>query len=668
VNLRHPDPVHARHLASSLGSNQGETVTSENERLSNKTDDLGKFNKDLFLKTFPMCVTENGDVDINQLLLLLGKSAETGKEGFGLIWPGRDDSVRFANSPSSGTLLPRQSASVNFELTNNVIIEGDNLEVLKLLRKSYQGKIKLIYIDPPYNTGNDFVYRDDFSDSIRNYLQQTGQIDAGGNRLTTNTETEGRFHSNWLNMMAPRLYLAKSLLSDDGLLFISIDGNEHSRLRLLGEYIFGESNLIGDLTVVSNLRGRSDAAHFATAHEYLLVFAKNQERANIRGFELSKEAASAYKMADEKGPFKPETLRKRGADSLREDVPSMYFPIYWNQETNSLSLERISGSDVEITPRLSDGRDGRWRWGKDRVRRDGSTELIVLETNGEPTIYVKMRMHTEDGQTRTTKPKSVWIDPKYDSSAGTRLTNQLGIPFSNPKPLEYIQDLVQIGSKDDDLVLDFFAGSGTTAHAVMAQNLKDGGSRRFILVQLPEAIEPESDAAKAGYRTISEMTLERVRRSAKMIEGESATEKKHGEFAKMDLGFRALVLRDSNIEDWDAKKASETTDSLLAELKENRLKPDRSDEDVMFEVMVKYGIDLSSRIERVPLGNGFFWDVGNGELVVVTSKGLAKEDLHALAKRKPKAVVILDEAFEPEALKTNARATFKDAKIELKTF
>lgn len=643
-------------------------MTSENERLSNKTEDLGEFNKDLFLKTFPMCETEAGQIDFDRLKLLLGESVDSGREGFGMRWPGRDDTIRIANAPSSGTLSPNRTKSTNFDLSKNLVIEGDNLESLKLLRKSYQGQIKLIYIDPPYNTGNDYVYKDDFSNSIRNYLIQTGKVDSQGNRLSTNSETEGRFHSNWMNMITPRLYLAKTLLREDGLLFMSIDRTEHANLRKIGEEVFGSANLIGDLAVVNFLGGRSDSSHFATAHESLLVFAKNADRAIIGGFELTAEQLAEYKMKDSKGPFKPETLRKRGSNSRREDAPSLFYPIYWNPKTDSLSLNRSSREDLEILPYLSDGAEGNWRWGKEKFEREGRTELIVIQTNGRPTIYVKQRLIDESGRPRVSKPKTIWMETKHNSGAGTRLIKDLGIPFSNPKPLGFIQDIIQIGSSDGDIVLDFFAGSGTTAHAVMAQNLKDGGSRRFILVQLPEVVDPESDAAKAGYRTIAEMTLERVRRSAKLIEGELADKSEPGNDAKLDLGFRAFELRDSNIEDWDALKASTSTESLLAELKENRLKPDRSDEDVMFEVMVKYGVDLSSSIERVPIGKGFFWDVGKGDLLVVTSKGLAKEDFHALAKRKPKAVVILDEAFEPEALKTNARATFKDAKIELKTF
>jgi adenine-specific DNA-methyltransferase len=643
-------------------------MTAEYERLSNKTEDLGEFNKQLFLSTFRGCVTEDGQVDFERLKLMLGESVETVKEGFGMRWPGRDNTIRFANAPSSGTLSPDRDRSANFDSTKNLIVEGDNLEVLKLLRKSYQGRVKLIYIDPPYNTGNDFVYKDDFSDSIRNYLAQTGQVDSKGKRLSTNSETEGRFHSNWMNMMAPRLYLAKLLLAEDGLVFISIDRTEHANLRKIGEEIFGSENLIGDLAVVNFLGGRSDSSHFATAHESLLVFAKNAEAAQVGGFELNEEQIAEYKMKDSKGPFKPETLRKRGSNSRREDAPSLYYPIYWNAERDILSLERTSKQDEEILPRLSDGSDGNWRWGKDKFMKEGKTELIVLQTNGRPTVYVKQRLIDESGRPRTSKPKTIWLDTRYNSGAGTRLINELEIPFTNPKPLGFIQDIVQIGSSKDDIVLDFFAGSGTTAHAVMAQNVKDGGARRYLLVQLPEIVESDSDAAKAGYKTISEITVERVRRSAKMVEADIQKQLPDKVQSPRDFGFRVLTLKESCIEDWDAESGSRSPEDLLAQLKQVRLKPGRSDEDVMFEVLVKYGMDLNSKIEQVALGKGFYWNVGDGELAVVTSKGLAKEDLYALANKKPNAVVILDEAFEPESLKTNARATFKDAKIELKTF
>ena len=643
-------------------------MSANDERISNQSMDLGEFSKERLLEMFPIFRTEGGGVDFDRLKLALGESVEVGKEVFGMRWPGKADSIRLANTPSHGTLSPDEKESVNFDTTQNLIIEGDNLEVLKLLQKSYQGKVKMIYIDPPYNTGNDFIYEDDFADGVKNYLQQTGQIDDEGNRLSTNSETEGRFHSNWLNMMYPRLILAHGLLHEEGLLFVSIDKNEHAHLRKIGEEIFGSENLIGDIAVVNFLGGRSDTSHFATAHESLLVFAKNHKIAQIGGFELSEDQIGEYRMSDAKGKFKPETLRKRGSNSRREDAPTLFYPIYWNQSKNELLLERVSVNDIEIIPLLSDGSEGNWRWGKEKFKKEGATELIVLETSGRPTIYVKQRLVGADGKPRVAKPKTIWNETKYNSGAGTRLLNELDLPFSSPKPLGYIEDLVLIGSGKEDLVLDFFAGSGTTAHAVMAQNAKDGGNRKFILVQLPEQVDPESDAAKAGFKNIADITKERVRRAGKKIIEESAGKLKlKGEDA-LDFGFRVLKLNESNIEDWNSEEASKSPKDLMDALKTTRLKSGRSEQDVVFEVLVKYGIELTSSVEEQKVGKGSVWKIAGGELIVVVAPGLTNADLNAIVKMSPKVVVMLDEAFVPEALKTNARATFKDAKIELKTF
>ena len=643
-------------------------MSKKDERISKQSMDVGEFNKERLLEMFPIFGTEGGGIDFDRLKLVLGESVDVGKEVFGMRWPGKADSIRLANMPSHGTLSPDKKESVNFDTTQNLIIEGDNLEVLKLLKKSYQGKVKMIYIDPPYNTGNDFVYEDDFTDGIKNYLEQTRQIDDEGNRLSTNSETDGRFHSNWMNMIYPRLILALELLHDEGLLFVSIDKNEHAHLRKIGEEIFGSENLLGDIAVVNFLGGRSDSSFFATAHESLLVFAKNAALAELGGFELSEEQIGEYRMSDDKGRFKPETLRKRGADSRRQDAPALFYPIFWNQKKDYLSLERKTAGDIEIIPLLSDGSEGRWRWGKEKFLKEGKTELIVIETNGRPTIYVKQRLIGPDGRPRVAKPKSFWIDPRHNSGAGTRLLNEMKIPFTSPKPLEYIQDIVQIGAASDAIVLDFFAGSGTTAHAVMAQNAKDGGNRKFVLVQLPEQVDPESDAAKAGFDNIADITKERVRRSGKKIVDESEGKLKlKGEDA-VDFGFRVLKLNESNIEDWDSEEASKSPQNLLDALSTTRLKKGRSDQDVVFEVLVKYGIELTSKVEEEKVGKGSIWKIGGNELFIIVKPGLTAADLHAIVKMLPKVVVMLDESFVPESLKTNARAIFKDAKIELKTF
>jgi len=618
-------------------------VTLENERLSNKTEDLGDFNKDLFLKTFPMCVTEDRDVDFHRLGALLGKSVDNEKDGFGLRWRGRDESVRFANAASSGTLTPDRDKSIEFESTQNLIIEGDNLEVLKLLRKSLQGKVKLIYIDPPYNTGDDFPYRDDYKESIQNYLARTGQIDLAGRHLSTNLELTGRLHSNWLSMMYPRLYLAQSLLSPDGVIFVSINDIEAANLKLLMNQIFGESSFLGCVTWINKSKpvnvGRA-RRQIQQNCEYVYVYSASAGN-QFQGFELERGEPREYPHTGLLGKCRFENIEKTNLGRMRRET--MRFPILGH------------------LPR--DNR--RWQFSQEEADRLVALQRIEI-VNGRPMKAV----YPEDEDSEGERP--FWSHLNEDigtaETGKSELKELVGeVGFDTVKPLGLLETLIA-RMPSDSVVLDFFAGSGTTAHAVMNLNARDGGSRRFIMVQYPEQFKVDSAGANAGFAHLAELTAERVRKAATSIHNSNQASGIKPSKTSHDFGFRLLKLRDSNIEDWDAKKASETTDSLLAELKETRLKPDRSDEDVMFEVMVKYGIDLSSRIERVTLGNGFFWDVGNGELVVVTSKGLAKEDLHALAKRKPRAVVILDEAFEPEALKTNARATFKDAKIELKTF
>lgn len=407
------------------------------------------------------------------------------RQEFGLTWRNIPEAVERKLVDEVPVLVAQTKFDVVGVIPSDrahILIEGDNLHALHTLQATHKNLVDIIYIDPPYNTGKEFVYNDRLIDLESAYR-----------------------HSAWLSFMEKRLRLAQTLLKPTGVIFISIDDNEHSRLRLLGEQIFGEQRLIGDLTIVSNLRGRSDSSHFATAHEYLLVFAKDQGLARIGGFELTEESKSEYKMTDRIGKFKPETLRKRGSNSLREDAPALFYPIYWNKRSDRLSLARSSKSDIEITPKLADGRDGNWRWGKEKVLREGSTELIVLETNGDPTVYVKMRLEGSDGTLRTTKPKSVWQDPKYDGSAGTRLIKQLvTTKFNNPKPLEYILDILRISSNHESVILDFFAGSGTTLHAVAHLNSEDGGRRQCILVTnndnkiCREVTQPRVKAALTG--------------------------------------------------------------------------------------------------------------------------------------------------------------------------
>jgi adenine-specific DNA-methyltransferase len=381
---------------------------------------------------------------------------------FGLIWEDQPEAMqkRLASEVpifKSDLNLGVKSADANE--VQHVLIEGDNLHALHTLQTTHRGKVNVIYIDPPYNTGKEFVYNDkliDLEDSYR--------------------------HSAWLSFMSKRLKLAKTLLAPGGIILVSIDDNEHSRLRLLMEQTFGERNCMGDLSIVNYWGGRSDRAHFATAHEYLLVFSNDAKLAKIGGFALTPEQIGEYRDEDAIGRFKPETLRKRGAASRREDAPALFYPIYWNEESGVLSLERSSSADKEILPMLDNGNEGRWRWGKDKFIENKDTELLVKITRGRPVVYVKQRLSLEGGEERVSKPKTVWHDPKYNSGAGTRLIKRMvEAEFTNPKPLEYIMDVISM-CIPNQVVLDFFAGSGTTLHAVAELNKLDGGTRRCILV------------------------------------------------------------------------------------------------------------------------------------------------------------------------------------------
>ena len=622
-------------------------MSTKDERISKRSMDLGDFNKERLLEMFPIFRTEGGGVDFDRLKLVLGESVEVGKEVFGMRWPGKADSIRLANTPSHGTLSPDEEESVNFDTTQNLIIEGDNLEVLKLLQKSYQGKVKMIYIDPPYNTGNDFVYKDDFSDGIKNYLQQTGQVDSEGNRLSTNSESDGRFHSNWMNMMRPRLYLAQNLMRDDAAIFISIDDNEVHHLRILLDEIFGESNFVAELVWKSKSGGANDSAFFAVDHEYILCYGKDVSKLQF-GLDLGASVTTSYPYEDEVGKYGLERLDKQNLGY----VPTLDFEIF-----------SPDGVSHKVRQKNSISPNARWRWSKETVKARYS-ELVFKDGNVYTKNYVK------DGAV----PRSLLTEDRFGRTrTGSTEVRGLfgGSVFDNPKPSKLLEFLVGVCSpliNSSDIIMDFFAGSGTTAHGVMAQNASGGGNRRFVLVQVPEQVDPESEAGKAGFKSIADITKERVRRAGKKIIEESDGKLNlNGEDA-LDFGFRVLKLNASNIEDWNSEEASKSPKDLFDALKTTRLKSGRSEKDVVFEVLVKFGIDLTSMVEEKKVGKGSVWKIGGGELIVVVSGGLTVADLNAIAKMAPKVVVMLDEAFVPESLKTNARAVFKDAKIELKTF
>lgn len=626
------------------------------------------------LELFPEAKSEGGSVDFDRLKLALGEDVNEGRERFGMSWPGKADAIRAAQKQSVATLLPVDKESVDFESTGNVIIEGDNLEVLKLLQKSYLGKIKMIYIDPPYNTGNDFIYPDNYSESLQTYLEYTGQVDDEGKRFSTNTETDGRFHSKWMSMMYPRLVLARNLLTEDGVIFISIDDHEVVRLQLILDEIFGEEDRLGLVTVVNNWKGRSDAHGFASCHDYLLVYAKAAFES--RGIELSDEVRETYRHVGEDGrQFRLLPLRKSGHNSLRTDSPSMYYPLYINPSTRQVTTRKEPGL-VEVLPKFPNGVEGCWRWGRETAESK-SNELLAVDISGRGWDVHAKDFLERKGEERRAPVKSTWKEPSFSTDAGTASVRDLlgARIFDSPKPVGLLSQILEMSVDSNDLVLDFFAGSGTTGHAVLAQNAKDGGSRRFILVQLPEPVEEGSEAAKAGFETIADITKERVRRAAKEIAKEAggASKLKLADGSgQQDLGFRVFRLDKSNFQVWDAAAPAGDEGKLQEQLamQVEHVVRGRKGLDVVFEVLLKSKLPLTSKVEKLKLGAGEVWSVNGGVLLVVVDEGVDVAGVRELAKRnpKPETVVFLDRCFGgKDSLKANARKIFQDANIEFKT-
>ena len=626
--------------------------------LSGESLNLTEYNLDKLKEIFPEVFCE-GKIDFDKLRLLLGDNIEDKEERYEFTWNGKSDAIRIAQTPSTGTLRPDKESSKNWNDTENLYSEGDNLEVLKSLQKSYFGKVKMIYIDPPYNTGRDFIYKDNFRDSIDNYKEITNQT------TKANSETNGRYHTYWLNMMYPRLRLARNLLTEDGVIFISIDNNEVTNLNKICDEIFGEYNKLGIMSVVNNLKGRSDDKFFATSNEFLLVYAKKIDLANINGLPMDDEYEKEYKYKDNISNYKEVGLRKTGKNSKRKDRPNMYYPIYFNIDTNEIYTEKKNHyNEVEIYPLDENGDEGCWRWGKETFNEKKDTEIIVkLNNNNKWCVYVKMR-DIINGEKRTQKPKTTWINPKYDSGNGTKLIKELFNDniFTNPKPIEFILDILRISTDSNSLVLDFFSGSATTSQAIMRLNSEDNGNRKFIMVQLPELIERESEAYKAGYKNICEIGKERIRRSGDKILSENKD--KEG-IKKLDIGFKVFKLDSSNLKSWDS--SIEDLEQNILEMDTN-LKKDRSTEDLLYEILLKSGVELTAKIEEIKVGYNTLYNIGEGALLACLDDKITQDVIDEIPKHKSpfmETKVIFKEAgFMSDAAKINAIQNLKQFKIE----
>lgn len=542
---------------------------------------------------------------------------------------------------------------MDWDNTQNLYIEGDNLEVLKLLQKSYLGKVKMIYIDPPYNTGNDFVYHDDFAMSADEYAEASGSVDELGNKYIKNMDSNGRFHSDWCSMMYSRLMVARSLLKEDGVIFISIDDNEVENLRKICDEVFGESNKIAQLVIENNPRGRQSDAFFATSHEYLLCYAGNIDSATINGMSLSEKQKAEYKYEDEIGRYRLLGLRQRGVASLREDRPEMFFPIWVNPEDSSISLTYVEDWE-EVIPKKSDGREGRWMWGKQKCINE-SNRLVakLVSTRREFDIFVKDYLN-KDGEQRTRKYKTIWSDKILNNQIGTQEVKAIlgGDYMSFPKSTEYIKTIIQTGTSSSSLILDFFSGSATTAHAVMQLNAEDGGNRQYIMVQLPEETPEDSEARKAGYNTIPDIAKERIRRAGKKIKEESPLTT-----ADLDTGFRAFRLDEGNYE--DVKRSPKEFKQDQLDLFLNNIKTDRNDLDLLFGCMLDWGVQLSLPMTQEVVDGKTIYTVNDGDLVACFAENVSEDVVKAIAEKMPLRVIFRDSCFAQDADKINIYETFK---------
>ncbi len=601
-----------------------------------KTENIADKNYEILSKMFPNALTETitgydddgkpiveRAIDADVLRQEISCKVVEGKdERYQFTWPDKKKAVLLANTPINKTLRPCREESVDFDNTENLYIEGDNLEVLKLLHETYLGKIKMIYIDPPYNTGNDFVYEDDFTQSIDEYRENSGQFDDVGNRMVQNIESNGRFHTDWLNMIYPRLKLAKDLLCEDGVIFVSVDYNENFNMRKLLDEIFGQAAFIGEIYWESKTKSQNTITAFNKLQpkaEMILVYSKQEKRR----FNLIKKGEKEYPFIDERGKYREYILEVMNANGIR------------GRETMVFDI-----SDGVATVSLPNGKQ--WKLGQDQVSVYKSAGDLFVRDNK---VIIKMRPEYE--RVDTTEPFWGFFSKELGTaeSAKKELKSIIGSHgFETVKPVEIIKRLIYHSTCDNDIICDFFSGSATTAHATMELNAEDGGNRKFILIQLPESIDEKSESYKAGYKNICEIGKERIRRAVKKIAEENPK-------AKFDGGFRVLKCDSSNMKDI-YYTPSETQQSLFDTYADN-IKEDRTPEDLLFQVMLDLGVLLSSKIEETTIAGKQVFNVADGFLIACFDNDVTEETVKAVAEKKPYYAVFRDSSMANDSVATN---------------
>lgn len=638
------------------------------DKLKMHSPDLSQENIVKISELFPGCVTEARDeatgavrlaVDFDQLRQELSDQIVEGpRERYRLDWPGKREALVLAHSPIAKTLRPHTSESQDFYATRNIVIEGDNLEVSKLLQDTYLGGVKFIYMDPPYNTGSDLVYRDDFTESASSFLLKSNQIAESGERLVANTEANGRFHSDWLSMIYPRLKLARNLLHSTGIICVSIDEGEVSNLKAIMFEIFGEANFLGVIANVNNPKGRSDDKFIATSHEYIVVFARDISAARVHGFEPEEHITRRYTKKDEAGKlFRDMDLRKTGDADLRSDRPDMFYYFYYFESNGLLEVHKEKQSKpgwIEIVPLRDDGMEGRWRWGFETAKSNLSAVYARLMPNRG--IWGIFERDYLEGRPPV-KSTSTWTFKDVNSERGSEDFIALGFDkevFSRPKPVGTMLRALKFATCPDEsaIVVDFFGGSGTLPQAVLELNSTGLRSLRFISVQWPEDVTNGSAASKAGYSTIAEVMRDRIRRAGKKIlEGEC-----HPDWNR-DVGFRVLKVDTSNMKDV-YYRPDELDQSSLLDMVDN-VKEGRSAEDLLFQVLVDWGVDLTLPIRQEIVHGKTVFFVDDNALVACFDRGVTEELVKELAGHEPLRVVFRDNGFVSDAVKINVEQIFR---------
>lgn len=632
------------------------------DKLKMHTVDLAEENYRKLAALFPDAVTETVDkdgrvvraIDKDVLMQEINTTVvDDGQQRYRFTWPDKNKAILLANEPTTKTLRLEREKSVGRDgksggvNSENIYIEGDNLDALKILRETYLGKVKMIYIDPPYNTGNDFIYEDDFSQKTADYVGNSGQTDEEGNRLVQNTESNGRFHTDWLNMMYPRLKIAKDFLSDNGLILISIDDNEVDNLRKICDEIFGNRNFLALLTVIVKTEGRRYGG-FAKTHEQVVIYSKDINQIELNEIDVPGKKFQFY---DDLGGFNIQELRNQNARAFNSsNRPNLRYPFYVDlsiMDKNGFSKVYLQndGTLTEVYPITINGYESVWRWGKNEKASKQLSDLVARKgTDGVIRIYQKMRKLTE-------MPKTVLMDKEFISIKGTReLQNLLGLGvFDFPKPSKLIKLFERIGTNESATILDFFSGSATTADALMQLNSEDDGHRRYILVQLPELTNRSSEAYKAGYKTICDIGEERIRRAGKKIKEETG--------ADIDYGFRCFKVDSGNMEDvyYSPNDLKQGEVSLFSE----NVKPDRTEEDLLFQVMLDLGILLSSKIEEKVIAGKKVFSVADGYLMACFDTDVTEETVTAIAKEHPFYAVFRDGGMNSDSVIANFEQIFE---------